>query len=323
MTAELVLGCDFGASLRAGDQAKKTVAVEAVRFAQGEYLVEATGRNARLVGNAAHPVAWMRRRAGWTIPELAQSLRFDPAVRVAAFDFPFGVPRELLTDPEFAAAVGAKPFLTRANFVKFVAGRLPLTFDGPGAGGVMGGLRNFDGWKRPRFWVPRATDAVLRAAPPLKNVPPNVFNMTLAGVVLVGQLCAVGYRHAVTADPADDASHLVETYAAGVARAVGATRKSTPAEVVVLGLAYLQSRGVTLTIAASVRQFVTDYRSVGDDPDGLDAFLCLLTAIAFREGFAEAVTGGADLATVREEGVVILPSAAATPAAATVALARR
>ena len=159
MTPELALGCDFGASARAGDQAKKTVAVEATRDGPGDYSVDATGRNTRLVSNAGHPVAWMRRRAGWTIPELTASLRADPATRVAAFDFPFGVPRELLTDPEFAAAVGAGPFLTRANFVNFVAGRLPLAFDGPGAGGVMTGLRDFDGWKQSRFWKSRATDA--------------------------------------------------------------------------------------------------------------------------------------------------------------------
>ena len=226
---------------------------------------------------------------------------------VAAFDFPFGVPRDLLTDPEFAAAVGAEPFLSRARFVEFVAGRLPLAFDVSGAGGVMTGLRNFDGWKQSRFWVPRATDTALRAAPPLKNVPPNVFNMTLAGVVLVEHLRAVGYRHAVTADPVGDARDLVETYAAGASRVVGATRKSTPAEVVALGLAYLRCRGLNLALAEPVRRFVVDYRSAGDDPDGLDAFLCLLTAVAYREGFAEAITGGADPATVREEGVVILP----------------
>ena len=307
MTAEFVLGCDFGASLRAGDQAKKTVAVEAFRRGPGDYAVEPTGRNTRLVSNAGHAVAWMRRRAGWTVPELTESLRIDPAVTVAAFDFPFGVPRDLLTDPEFAAAVGAEPFLSRARFVEFVAGRLPLAFDGPGAGGVMTGLRNFDGWKQSRFWVPRATDTALRAAPPLKNVPPNVFNMTLAGVVLVEHLRAVGYRHAVTADPVGDARDLVETYAAGASRVVGATRKSTPAEVVALGLAYLRCRGLNLALAEPVRRFVVDYRSAGDDPDGLDAFLCLLTAVAYREGFAEAITGGADPATVREEGVVILP----------------
>lgn len=304
---ELVLGCDFGASLRAGDQAKKTVAIEALRRGVREYSVEDTGRNARLVSNAGHSVAWMRRRPGWTIPELTDSLRPDPALRIAAFDFPFGVPCELLTDPEFAAAVGAAPFVTRADFVRFVTGRLPLAFDGPGAGGAMTGLRNFDGWKSSRLWKSRATDAALRAAPPLKYVPPNVFNMTLAGVALVERLRGAGYRHAVTADGADDGQHLVETYAAGVARVVGATRKSTPAEVVALGLEYLQRRGVTLTIAVPVQRFVLDYRSAGNDPDGLDAFLCLLTAIAFREGFAEAVTGGADPATVREEGVVILP----------------
>ena len=307
MTAELVIGCDFGASLRAGDQAKKTVAVEAIRLGLGNYTVEVGGRNTRLVSNAGHPFAWMRRRAGWTIPELTDSLRLDPTVRVAAFDFPFGVPRVLLADPKFAAAVGAKPFSTRARFVTFVAGRLPLAFDGPGAGGVMSGLRDFDGWKSPRFWKSRATDAVLRAAPPLKNVPPNVFNMTLAGVVLVEQLRAVGYRHAVTADAVDGGQHVVETYAAGVARVVGATRKSSPADAVALGLAYLRRRGVTLTIAAPVRRFVLDYRSAGDDPDGLDALLCLLTAIAFREGFADAITGGATPATAREEGVVVLP----------------
>ena len=144
-------------------------------------------------------------------------------------------------------------------------------------------------------------------------MPPNVFNMTLAGLAMVEQLRAVGYRHAVTPDPVGDGQHLVETYPAAVGRVVGATRKSTPDEVVAMGLAYLHGRGVTLSLADAVRRFVTDYRSAGDDPDGLDAFLCLLTAIAYREGFAEANTGGAASATVGEEGVVILPRASAAP----------
>ena len=306
MTRELLIGCDFGASAKAGDQAKKTVAVEAVRRGPGSYSVGVGGRNARLIDNTAHPVAWMRRRQGWTVPELTQSLRTDPAVRVASFDCPFGVPRALLTDPDFAAAVGAKAFGTRGNFVGFVVARLPLDFDCPGAGGVLRGLKEFEGWKRPQFWVARATDTALRAAPPLKNVPPNVFNMTLAGVVMLEQLRAAGYRHALGAD--DHASRcVVETYSAGVARVVGATRDSTPAKVVALVSGYLSRRGVALTVARPVARFITDYRTAGDDPDGLDAFLCLVTAIAYREGFAEAVTGGATPADVREEGVVFLP----------------
>jgi len=308
VTPELLLGCDFGAALRAGDQAKKTVVVEAVRLGPGEYAAGVGGRNARLVDNSAHPVAWQRRRAGWTVPELTRSLRGDPAVRAAAFDCPFGVPRELLLDPEFAAAVGEALFRTRDNFVAFVAGRLPLEFDGPGAGGVMQGLRRFDGWRHPRFWRPRGTDAELRGAPPLKSAPPNVFNMTLAGVVMLGQLQSAGYHHAVTAESAGAARALVETYSAGVARVVGATRKSTPAETVGLGLAYLSRRGVSLALAGPVRRFVEGYRSAGDDPDGLDALLCLVAAVACREGFAEAVTGGATPEAVREEGVVIVPT---------------
>jgi len=306
-TREVVLGCDFGASLRAGDQAKKTVAVEAVRVAHRVYRVEAGGRNTRWADNSGHPLAWMRRRCGWTIPEVTDSLLQEAAVTVAAFDCPFGVPRELLTDAQFASALGAEPFGNRAAFVNFVASLLPLSFDRPGAGGVMQGLRKFDGWKQPRFWVPRATDAVLRGAPPLKNVPPNVFNMTLAGVVMLDQLQSAGYSHAVTPDTNATPRCVVETYSAGVGRVVGATRKSTPAEVVALGLAYLARRGVTLSLAEPVRRPLTDYRTAGDDPDGLDAFLCLVTAIAFREGFAEAITGGATPDTVREEGVVILP----------------
>jgi len=309
VTPELLVGCDFGAGLRAGDQAKKTVAVEATRHAPGVYRVEPSGRNTRLVDPSTHPVAWMRRRHGWTTPEITESLRDDGEISVAAFDCPFGVPCGLLTDPDFAAAVGADRFDSRERFVEHVVGRLPLRFDGPGAGGVMDGLRQFEGWKQSRFWLPRATDAALRAAPPLKNVPPNVFNMTVAGVVMLARLQAAGYRHAVTVDAPGHARSVVETYAAAVARAVGASRKATPAEVIALSLAYLARRGVELTVAEPVRQFVTDYRSAGDDPDGRDAFLCLVAAIAFREGFAEAVTGGASPAAVAEEGVVIVPRA--------------
>ena len=49
MRETTVLGCDFGASLRAGDQAKKNILIEAVRLGPRDYVVTPSGRNARLV----------------------------------------------------------------------------------------------------------------------------------------------------------------------------------------------------------------------------------------------------------------------------------
>jgi hypothetical protein len=302
---ERVLGCDFGAPLRAGDQAKKNIVIEAVRSPKGEYAITPHGLNRVLVEDFNPLNQWYIARKGWTIPGLLETLlKLTPSV--AAFDFPFSIPVELLESVEFAAAVGAEPFRTRAKFVEFVQGRLSLDFDSDKASAEMSGLRNFDGWKQSKFWLHRATDGYLNGAPPLKNVPPNVFNMTLAGAVMVQKLVKAGFHHALQTET-PQLPALVETYYSGVTKVIGADRYTAHTEIIELARQYLTRHGVRLTIHKTLRRFILDYRTSGDDPDGLDAFLCLITAIAYREGFAEAITAGASPERIHEEGVVILP----------------
>ncbi|MGL6075983.1 MAG: hypothetical protein ACRC8S_17640 [Fimbriiglobus sp.] len=302
---EIVLGIDYGAPIRAGEQARKNIVLEAVRTGERSYRLGATGRNRRLVAPETQD-GWRATRHGWTIPELLDSLIHDKTVSVAAWDFPFSIPLQLLNDHDFASVAEEPVFGSREAFVRFVVERLTLEFDGPSATAVMAGLRKFDFWKEPRFWVHRATDAELRGAPPLKNVPPNVFNMTLTGTVLVERLLREGYRHALAVG-FDGQPTLVETYYAGAARRMGITRKTPVTDYLGHVRRYLRSHRVVLQINRKIQAFLEGYRTSGDDPDGIDALMCLVTAIAFREGFAEAITGGADEATIREEGVVILP----------------
>ncbi len=46
-----------------------------------------------------------------------------------------------------------------------------------------------------------------------------------------------------------------------------------------------------------------------DDPDGVDAFLCLVTAIAFDIGDAEGLRGDATDDQIEQEGQIIAPKA--------------
>jgi hypothetical protein len=304
---EVVLGIDVGVPIRAGEQARKTIVVEAKRLRDRVYSIHSSGRNRRLIHGQPSQTDWRKTKRGWTIPELTTNLASDKNVSVAALDIPFSIPQKLLRDPTFAAQLGQEAFETRARFVEFVVSRLTLEFTGPSAAAEMSGLRDFDAWKEPRWWLHRHTDAFLRGAPPLKHVPPNVFNMTLAGVVMVDRLTRdAGYRHALSAE-SDGTPTLTETYYAGVARVAGITRKTAITEYIPLIRTYLRANGVQIRLARNIQDFLEGYRTSGDDPDGMDAFLCLITAIALREGFAETIPGGADEETIREEGVVLLP----------------
>jgi hypothetical protein len=88
---EAVIGCDFGTPLAAGAQSKKTIAIEASRAGDKRYKITPAGRNERLVRKLDHPLCWRNNRRGWTIPGLAVSIRDDPRLIVAAFDFPLAL----------------------------------------------------------------------------------------------------------------------------------------------------------------------------------------------------------------------------------------
>ena len=216
-----VLGCDFGAPKRAGDQARKNIAVEAVRLGERHYVIEPTGRNARLVHEFDAGGSWQERRRGWTIPELTDSLCADAAVKVVAFDFPFSLPVALLNDAAFAGLMGQAPFASRAAWVQFVSSRFRLAFDDSSAKAELTDLVAFHPWRDKKFWVRRSTDVATGGSPPLKHMFQNVFAMTLAGNAMLHHLGSHGYTTMLDSAAPGRSRCVIETYPRAVANRVG------------------------------------------------------------------------------------------------------
>jgi hypothetical protein len=312
-TRPRVAGSDFGVPRKAGDQAKKIILVEAVRLGQRHYAVEPSGRNARLVHDYASGAPWKERRRGWTLPDLAAALSADPSVKVAAFDFPFSIPVALLGDAGFARLLGQAPFGNRGAWAQFVSSRLRLAFDGDSPDAEMRDLAHFDPWRDKRFWIRRATDTATNGSPPLKHKFQNVFAMTLAGTALLERLG--GHGCIALLDSATPASPrcMIETYPRAVASRVGfsGSYKAAPDKCLTRAEQFLKERGIKIDIDEDVRHFCETYRTSGDDPDGADAFLCLVAAIACFEGMAEICAGQAAKAVLREEGIIVVPKSVA------------
>jgi hypothetical protein len=311
-TRPRVLGCDFGVPRKAGNQAKKIILLEAVQLGQRHYAIEPTGRNARLVHEYASGVPWKEKRRGWTLPDLADSLCADPSVKVAAFDFPFSLPIALLNDDEFARLMGQAPFHTRAVWAQFVSGRLRLAFDDESLDAELRDLACFDPWRDKRFWKRRATDKATNGSPPLKHKFQNVFAMTLAGTAMLERLGAHGYTTLLDSATPVDPSCVIETYPRAVAQRVGFTGsyKTDPDKCLTRAEEFLKDRGITLDFDMGLRRFCETYRTSGNDPDGADAFLCLVTAIACSEGMAELCDGQAAKTVLGEEGAIVVPTSA-------------
>lgn len=140
------------------------------------YRIEPTGINARLL--AAEP-------PGWSAKELLDELLARP-VRIAAFDFPFGIPDALLCDEKFAVDAGHArgAFGGWRAFNAFVAEQLPLADPL--------NYRRFVAWRsrvdRSRLWTKRATDIAAGGQPPLKDKFQATFQMTLLGNALLARL---------------------------------------------------------------------------------------------------------------------------------------
>lgn len=306
---ETIIGCDFGASARAGEQAKKIILIEATRRNDGTYVVGPSGRNTRLVRKLGGS-SWRERRRGWTVVELAQSLGLDSDVSVAAFDFPFSIPAELLNDDSLADRIGCSAFRTRNRWAKFVASQLPLEFDSDRANGKLPGLEKFDVWKSQEFWIKRATDFAARSQPSLKHLYQSTFAMTLVGCSL---LSAIDKNDCQTVlEPREFATgsrFAIEAYPGAAARSVGFTGpyKRGPREVLEAALAWLDECGIRIEFDRRVRRFCETYCSAPNDFDGVDAFLCLVTAIAFREGWVTFLSGAASKVKLRQEGCIVVP----------------
>lgn len=309
---ELLIGSDFGAPMKAGEQAKKTIAIEAFRTAVRRYEILATGRNERLVRQHDDVQSWSYNRRGWTIPGLAKSIRNDPTIAVAAFDFPFSVPLHLLQDEAFAGKVNEPVFGTRLNWVQFVGQHVGLAFGSDNAGAKLPIDDRLFRWKDKDFWKKRATDIATSAHPPLKHKFQNLFNMTVIGSKFLECLQHGGMQILLRQEEDGRRLHraVIETYPGAIARAVGFRRnyKQEPERCLAAAEEYLREQGITLVFNGEVRRFCLEYRTNENDPEGADAFLCLVTAICFREGLAEWHKGPAKAQQLDEEGCIVTPA---------------
>jgi hypothetical protein len=326
---EALIGCDFGAPLAAGDQSKKTIAIEASRTGDGRYKIAPAGRNERLVRKLDRTLGWTNNRRGWTIPGLAASIRDDPKVIVAAFDFPFSIPLDLLQSAAFACKVTAGAFETRANWAQFVKQHLGMAFSSDMATAQLRLDPILRGWKDKSFWIKRATDIATNAQPPLKHMFQNLFNMTVVGSSFLGSLREGGMQillhpedrehipeppEAHSGNRTPHKQHLgrsvIETYPGAVAMRVGfdGDYKQQPRCCLEAAEEYLRGYGIVLDFDRDVRKFCLEYRTPPDDPDGADAFLCLVTAICFRERLADWHKGGGTVQQLNEEGCIVTPT---------------
>lgn len=290
---EMVIGADFSGASNAATQRRKLIAIAALRHAPGTYEVTADRFNARLVGQGQPP--------GWTAEELAGELRDRSLPRVAAFDFPFSIPRALLEDADFAAAAGhPQAFGTWEAFNRFIAANLPLRppLD----------LARFAPWRNVAYWQKRASDGLAQAQPPLKSMYQVLFNMTLLGNALLAALAAGGKYRIVPFHASGPANEVIEIYPGAAMRSLGLpTYKRDPRAAIRLMLDYCASKGIAITIDPAIRTFCETYNSGKEeapDPDGSDAFIALATAILYREGIATEIIAHGATAERRTEGVI-------------------
>jgi len=314
---EKLLGSDFGAPSSAGQQAKKVILIEAIRLGERSYAIRPTGRNARLRTTLTGPT-WRDRRPGWTIPELAESIACDPSVSVAAFDFPFSIPLSLLNDPGFAQAVGQEVFCRRAKWSQFVSDNLRLAFTSNHAKARLADLSNFNNWRDTpgnKYWIRRHTDFATGGFSPLQDRYQNLFSMTLTGTAMLERLAKDGFSVALSSALLPETRRVVfETYPSAVANHCGfkGSYKKEPEKCLQKAEDYLAAQGIALDFAKPVRDFCLTYRTKGKskddlDPDGADAFLCLVAAICFREAMVELRCGAATPEVLAEEGCIITP----------------
>jgi hypothetical protein len=208
---KVVLGGDFGAPKSAGEQAKKIIVIEAICLGKRRYAIKPIGRNERLV-RAVGNQEWKRRRRGWTLPELQESLSEDSSVLTVGFDFPFSIPMTLLQDAGFAQRLGHhEPFMERNQWVDFVDSHLRLEFANDLANAELEDLAQFDTWRDKEFWEYRATDTATQGQPPLKHQYQNLFAMTLTGACLLKHLAANGYTTVLDIEQAVTRPAVFET----------------------------------------------------------------------------------------------------------------
>ncbi|MFT7619301.1 MAG: hypothetical protein ACI97A_002951 [Planctomycetota bacterium] len=312
MTVEHVAGCDMGVPVRAGDQAKKIILIEATRVGAGRYEIEPGGRNERLTKSAGR-VGWYARRRGWTITDLRDTLISDPPLVATGLDFPFSIPLSLLQSKRFAEMVGhGHAFQTRSAWSHFVANQLELGFATENASAQLK-LGSLVHWRDKNHWSLRETDAATNAQPPLKHLFQCLFNMTVVGAALLHHVEAAGSNLMLlplSPSAANEPRTLFETYPGQIARSVGfgGNYKKDPLGAMNAARTYLRERGIRVTEDENIRQFCEEYRTGDDDPDGADAFLCLVAAIAWRENIWQAHDRNASDTILQQEGCIVTPA---------------
>jgi hypothetical protein len=299
-SSNLIIGVDFGAPMRARAQRRKIIAIAAHPIGWRRYRIDATGLNSRLLAN--NP-------PGWSARELLDELLIRP-VRIAAFDFPFGIPDALLRDEGFAASAGHKngAFIGWRTFNAFIAERLPL--------GDPLDFRPFGAWRssadRVRLWIKRATDIAAGAQPPLKDRFQATFQMTLLGNVLLARLWESHRYRVVPFSGGRGAGEIIEVYPGATLRRMGlANYKSRPEEAIRLGIAACAAAGIKLDVDLRLMALCCRYSSGGQTPDydAADAFVALCTAILHAEGACRAAIDHAP-SQKESEGAIWVPSIA-------------
>lgn len=307
-----IAGCDFGAPKKAGDQAKKIILIEAIQKAESHYAIEPTGRNERLISPYAKGGSWKENRRRWTLPDLYESLSSDHSVKACAFDFPFSIPIGLLCNKGFAQKLNLPAFGMRERWAEFVMKNLSLRFENENANAKLEDLARFDSWRDKQFWQKRSTDSATNGSPPLKHKFQNVFAMTIAGASLLARLSSGQYTTVLDSTQASAKQSLFETYPRDVANRIGfkGSYKNRPQHCLEQAVKFLKLRGIKLDFDEQVKRFCETYRTSGNDPDGADAFLCLVAAICYCEGCVALCSRDADIVTLKEEGAIIVPRSA-------------
>lgn len=203
-----------------------------------------------------------------------------------------------------------------AAWADFIAKELGIAFAEDGAGAKLHDLTKFTPWRNKSYWVKRQTDEETGGSAPLKHKFQNVFSMTLAGTAMLEKLRHDGMRPVLSFATFRTGNRWAfETYPGRVARAVGfdGSYKKNPEASIAEAEVYLDRNGIVLDFDKDVRNFCIDYRTAGkgkgdSDPDGADAFLCLVAAICFREGLGELCCGAADISVLDQEGCIIVPA---------------
>jgi hypothetical protein len=306
-SVETIVGVDFAGPTKASDQRRKIIAVRAQTDGWRQYRILLDDFNRRLTLPAP----------GWTVRELAEELVLHPA-KIVALDFPFSIPNALLRDVQFARAAGSRdgPFTSWRPFNWSVTRLLrhqgaDIIYQSFWPKSDTLDFSPFSAWRKKDYWLPRDTDRFTQAHPPLKDRFQNLFQMTLAGNVLLDHLgTSKKYRIVPLWAPERYRGEAIEVYPGYVMRQLGLRNyKAQPAVALRLLFQHIQENEIKVAVESAIIERCLTYNSSGDsmhpDHDVADALVCLGTAILYREGCcAPAVEGSRWEANTCVEGVI-------------------